>query len=452
MQTRRISGLLWILCLAPAAVITAQNQTLSVWDRVQKVEDPDLGELIRAALENRRNISQRETQDIIRKVTLGYTQIRLLDRQIEQVSHKLTSSRGPADMRYELLLARAELESKLMKELADLREVMGIIPKYPFDEQPVEGLKTRIHLNPIDDDRVHVIEIADPTFEYWAMMEYKSLGLMSQNDVRDLIRRRLQNPSNRPVRVDILWRNKAAAELRDGVVRTIKEVGAEMHADVRIERNAFIGSGESPYFLRQGRITTFYPAPVRRPGQPSTKVLVNGFVDPQELDGHLQWRIGFQWNIPLTFWIEYDKASSDVAQRVASEVKSVADRLGVAGLVEVKSVLVDPVPDTVFLGRWESMGKGEIQAIDIHLNGEGTIILGEGSQLGKTGETIRCPWWLTTKEIVLDPGKVVGAGHRYMFRAHVDESGNLAAFRGMFYPQGSFHLAQAQPTVLKKMD
>ena len=76
----------------------------SVLNRVQKIEDPELGELIRIAIENintpeteqisiflpgnpeytrLKSIIQTQELEIVRKVTEAYTEIKLLDNQIE---------------------------------------------------------------------------------------------------------------------------------------------------------------------------------------------------------------------------------------------------------------------------------------------------------------------------------------------------------------------------------
>lgn len=98
MKIRGTRVLLCVLCLGLATTVAAQDRAPSVMERVQKVEDPDLGELIRAALEKRPSAHEPETRELIRKVTLRYTQIKLLDRQIEQVAHKLEATTGPVEM------------------------------------------------------------------------------------------------------------------------------------------------------------------------------------------------------------------------------------------------------------------------------------------------------------------------------------------------------------------
>ena len=101
-----------------------------------RVEDPELGDLIRLAVENlkaRYHADEEMVGKKIKEVTQSYVQIKLLDQQIAEVTRKARSveATGPSELRYELLLAKTELESKQLTEIANLREMMFIIPKLP---------------------------------------------------------------------------------------------------------------------------------------------------------------------------------------------------------------------------------------------------------------------------------------------------------------------------------
>ena len=96
MRTEQIKKLLCVLCLGLpvvlGAVAMAQSQTPSILDRVQRVEDPELGDLIRLAMENRKKymkVRREEAFEIVRKVTQSYSQIKLLDLQIEQIAQRV---------------------------------------------------------------------------------------------------------------------------------------------------------------------------------------------------------------------------------------------------------------------------------------------------------------------------------------------------------------------------
>ena len=178
MQARGIRVLLCLICLVLTSVSGAQNKTPSVLDRVQKVDDPELAELIRVAMENHDDLNQSARLDLIREVTRLYVQVKLLDQQIVEVTRKLEGETGPAEMRYELLMAKTELEAKRMTELADLRKVMGVMPRHPFDKHPIEALHSLLHLDPLEQGVV--LMDTDLPFVYWGVHQWQSGGLLSR--------------------------------------------------------------------------------------------------------------------------------------------------------------------------------------------------------------------------------------------------------------------------------
>lgn len=451
MQTKRIRNSLCLICLGLATVVAGQSKTPSVFERVQRIDDPQLGELIRVVLDNHADTNQKEKLELIRKVTVSYAQIRLFDQQIAEVSHKLESTPGPADVRYELAMARTELESKLMTELTNLREVMGVIPKYPFDKQPVEAIHTWLRLNPIEGGHVYVLDTRKPIIEYWAYSRFESLGLMSQQKVLDLIRQRLKDPNSLPARIDILWTNKEAEDLRDKTLELVREMGAATKTEVSLGKNDFIGSGEAPFFVRQGKITTLYPVPVLRPEGGPEDFISTGPIKPQELDQHILWRITYIWNLPFTFRIEHDRASADLAQRVADQIRTIAKGLGVSDLVGVQSVVVEPVPEQAFVGRWK-VGKGEIEALDVQPGGKCALTWSRDARSKRAGTTVTYPWTITTKEIIIDPGEDSKANWIwYTYRGYIDADGKLAVEKGVIYPQGTFFRSGDSTMIFEKV-
>jgi hypothetical protein len=452
MQAKWIRNSLYLLCLSLATVVAGQSETSSVFQRVQRIDDPQLGELIRVVLDNHADSNQKEKLELMRKVTVSYAQIRLFDQQITEISRKLGSTPGPADVRYELAMARTELESKLMTELTNLREVMGVMPKFPFDKQPPETLHTWLRLNPIEGGHVYVLDTRKPIIEYWAYSRFESLGLMPQQKVLDLIRERLKDPNSLPAKLEILWTNKEAEDLRDKTLELVREMGIATKTEVSLGKNDFIGSGEAPFFVRQGKITTLYPVPVVRPDGAPDKALATGPVEPQDLDQHILWRITYQWNLPFTFRIEHDRESADLAQRIASQIQTIAARLGVSDLVGVQSVLVELVPKQAFLGRWKALGKGEIQAIDIQPEGVCSLTWSQDAKSKRAGTTVTYPWTITTKEIIIDPSEDSKANWIwYTYRAYINADGNLAVEKGDIYPQGTFYRAGDSTMVFEKV-
>jgi len=435
-----------LFCLALPLVlvgtVAAQSGTLGVLNRVQRVDDPELGELIRIAMENRQDANEKETLEIIRKVTQGYAQVKLLDQQIEQVSRRIESIAGPAELRYELLLAKAELEAKLMTELATLREVMGVMPKHAFDKKPVETLNAWLALNMID-ERVYVLDGLKPFSDYWANRRWQSAGLLPEGQTLDYIRERLRKKDKLPIRIDIYYTaalSNAAGALRARIVSLIGEMDAHMEAEVRTELSTWVGSGESTFFLRDGRIRALYPAPVMRPDG-SGKPLVTGLVNPNDLEQHILWRLTMPKNVPLKARVEYDEASALLAKQVAEMAKTVAKRLGIAEAVEAAEILVEPLPEARFLGRWRAVTDSEIQEIELRADGRSRLTMRKGAQ-----KIVPAPWTLTTRQIFIDSSYLV------TYLGYLNEEGNLVVDRGEIWPQGSWHDAGGPPMVLTKVE
>lgn len=428
MKAKWIKKSLCLLCLLLAAVATAQNKTPSVLDRVQMVDDPDLGELIRLAIEHWEG--RKTDSEITHKVTLSYVQIKLLDKQIEEVSRKIKAETGPAEMRYELLLAKAELESKLMVELANLREIMGVIPRLPFAEQPHETLNAHISLQMIG-ERVYVLDGLKPISGWWAKRRWKSVGLLSEKKTLDYVRGRLKDENSLPIRFRINYNpeTKGASEgLRNKIISMAKETNSQMDTEVRLELIAHTGSGTSTFFLRQGKITTFHARVLQRPDG-GHELLVTGLVNPNDLEQHILWRLMHPGNIPLKYRIEYDEASALTAKQVGETARAIAKRLGIADVVEVVEVLVEPVPEAVFQGQWQAVADTEIREIELRAGGQSRLTM----RNGRTGQTTQpAPWTLTTKEIFIDSSPLV------TYRGYINTEGNLVIQKGQIYPQGSW--------------
>ncbi len=455
METGWMRKSMCFFCVGLSAILAAvgagQSSTPSVLDRVQKEDDPELTELIRAAMENR-SARPEERLEIIREVTQSYVQIKLLDQQVEQLGRKIDTTSGPSEMRYELLLAKAELESRRTAELANLREIMGIIPRFPFEPQPTATLNTWVSLLPVD-ERVLVLDSLKPFQDYWALERHKVAGLLCESETLDYVQARLKDKNRLPLRIDIYHKpetNNACVKLRDAILLLAREANAEMRTEVRLEPITWVGSGESTFFLRDGKIRTLYPAAVQRPDG-GGKLLTSGLVDPNELEQSILWRLTTPKNVPLKFRIEYDEASTKLARQVAETTKAIAERLGIAELVEVVEARVEPVPETAFLGRWEALGKGYLQTIDIQTQGICQVIMGDRSQAIKAGASVKGTWLPTTREILLDINDWMPGKPRYYYLGSVDEEGNLIVDRAEIYLQGSLHFTGVERMIFKKV-
>jgi len=459
MKTERIKKLVCVLSLGLplvfGAVAAPSTETPSVWDRVQNVDDPELGELIRVALENKsklHRLDQRETMELIRKVTLSYTQIKLFDQQIAEVSRKIEANTGPAEMRYDLTLARAELEAKLKTELVNLREVMGIIPKHAFDKKPIQSLSSWVFLRVLDQG-VYVLDALQPFQDYWGRQRYKSSGLQSEKEALDYVREKLKDPNNVPIRIDFYHMAKmsnAAKSLRGKVVSLIREANCQMEAEVSMKLIDWITSGKSKFFIRNGTISTLHAGggALMRPDGASRSI-ATGVVEPNDLDQHILCRLMHPSNVPLKIWIEHDETSSKLARHTADRVRAIAKDLGISEVVEVERILVEAVPETAFLGRWQAMTKGEVQTIDIQPTGACVFVLSSGSKPIRGGMSVLATWFLTPKEIYMD---IKDKGNAYnVYRGHLDKEGNLVVASIEIYPKGNFSFAVQHPTVFKKV-
>jgi beta-lactamase regulating signal transducer with metallopeptidase domain/uncharacterized Zn-binding protein involved in type VI secretion len=455
-------GLLGLATIVVAALVllpmargteTGQNGTSKFIDRLQKEDDPELGELIRTAVANHQGAGEKEILEITRRVTQGHAQVLLLDQQIEEVARQIEATPGPAETRRQLLQTKKELESKRMAEMGNLREAMGIIPRLPFEKQAVETLNTWLRLNVVG-ERVYVVDTLKPFVDNWAVERWKVAGLLSEKETLDCVRGRLKDKSNLPIRIDIYFKSETktvAERLRDAIMSLAREANADMDTEVRVELSVWVGTGESTFFLREGKIRTLYPGPVRRPdGGP--KLLASGLVDPNDLEQSILWRLTKPKNVPLRFRVEYDEASAKLAKQIADTAKAVAKRLGIGELVEVTGALVEPVPEVVFLGRWQAITKGEIQAMDVQPGGICLLTTREGSEATKGGVTVSCPWVPTTKEIIVDvaKGQIIN-GKWFAYQGSVNSEGDLVVGQAGIYPQGSIHPSSAQPMIFKKV-
>jgi hypothetical protein len=468
MRKEKIKKLLCVICLVLPTVIgavaAAQSDTPSVLDRVQKVEDPELGDLIRLVMENRkmiREVSREEAFEIVRKVTQSYSQIKLLDLQIEQITQKAEATTGPAEMRYELLLAKAELESKRATELANLRELAGIVPKLPLSVQPIETLNSFISLEIIG-ERLFVLECQKPFTDYWIMQRWKVAGFLSEKETLDYLRGKLGDTDSLPIRIEIYCSSETqnvAGDLRNKIISVAKETKSQMDTEVRLSSATDnVGSGNSTFYLRQGEITTFYTHAMQRPDGGSES-LTTGLVNPSDLEQHILWRITKPKNVPFTFRIEYDQASASLAKQVADKASAVVKRLGIAELVNVKTVLVEPVDETVFMGRWRGESRGDVHEIDVRPEGICQVTMGDRFGKDKTpgaikaGTTVTGTWLLATDKIVIDIKDRSPHGCDYVYRGYLDEDGNLILDKGVIYPQGSFHVSgEPRQMILKKVE
>jgi hypothetical protein len=440
---------------AQTAAGTDQRSAGSIVDRVKREDDPELSELIRIALANRQKPTEKERLDIVRKVTQSYAQIRLFDQQIEQLNRKIETTTGPAEIRSEFVLAQAELVSKRSMEMANLREIMGIVPRFPFDKQPARDLNTWLSLQVLD-QRVVVYDGLKPFDDYWAMWRENVAGVLSEQGTLDYIRGRLKDRTNLPMRISMNYQaesRSAGERLRDAVLSLARETHTDMDVEVSLELNWWASAtAEVPFFCREGEIRTLYAAPMARPdGRPTLFQEGLIVVDPNDLEQHVLWHLTYPGNLPISLRVEYDQASAPLARQVAETIKTTAQRLGVAELVAVEGVLVEPVPEMAFLGRWEALRKGYFQALDVQPQGVCQVIMGDGTETLQAGASLKGTWVPTCKRILVDISEYAAWGPHFYYLASVNEKGNLVVDRTEIYRQGYFRPANTGQMIFQKV-
>jgi len=292
---------------------------------------------------------------------------------------------------------------------------------------------------------VYILDGLKPFHDYWAVRRWKPAGLLSERETLDNIHKRLQSKDSLPVRIDIYYTasTKAAAEdLRDKIASLAKEAKAQMVTELHMELSIWVGSGESTFYIRDGKIKTLYPTAVQRPdGGP--KPLISGVVNPNDIEQHILWRLTMPKNVPLTFRIEYDEASALTGKQVAETARAVVNRFGIGDVVKVEEALVQPVPEAIFLGRWQAVADAEIREIELLAGGQSRLMM----RTGKTGHTTKAaPWTLTTKEIFIDSDPYV------TYKGYINTEGNLFLDKGQIYPQGSWNDEGQPEMTFKKVE
>jgi hypothetical protein len=243
--------------------------------------------------------------------------------------------------------------------------------------------------------------------------------------------------------------SSAAKDLHGKVVSLITEANCQMEAEVNLLLIEWSRSGDCPFFLRNGTISSLYSSGVtiKRPdGGP--KPIVTGVFEPNDLDQHIMWRLLLPRNVPLKFRIEHDQASVKLARHTTDRVKAVAKDLGISEVVEVEEILVESVPETAFLGRWQAITKGEVQTIDIQPAGVCVFTMSSGSKI-RGGMSAPGMWFLTPKEIFMDIKDRRSDGY-WVYRGYFDKKGNLVVDRGEINSRGKFGPGDLRPTTVFK--
>lgn len=353
------------VCVAGLVGTAIAKGQMSVLSRVQTIDDPELGELIRVALENlpetkrlrqantrAKNYPQTKSDEetakhhTVRLVTEAYVHIKLLDSQIEQSTGKLASSNLPEALARELFLAKVELESQRATKLAELREIMRIIPRHALGRKPVKDLKDWLRLDVLGDS-VSVFTRSKPFTDDEDRMYDVFVKLMSAKEAMSYAASFVTDRAHHPVRIDVLRNRdgtKFSEELEKELIRTIKRAKIELDAEVHLSEDVHWNSERHMCALRGELGLGTRKAGLVVEGRPKGIVTkVSSPMDAEEFDKYVRRElVGEPGHLPMKFVVKYDDQTRDLALQAGGTIRDIAKKLGVDKLVEVAQEQIDP--------------------------------------------------------------------------------------------------------------
>ncbi|MHC4397106.1 MAG: hypothetical protein ACYS1A_15815 [Planctomycetota bacterium] len=349
------------LILSSLAIATGSEEG-SVLRRVQIIDDHELGQLIRIALDNLpetkafmnlprgwnrekletlkfdlRKAEETAKSKAIRCVTEVYSQIKLLDTQIEQTEQKINSLKKNEAIQTELILARAELEAKRTTKLAELREIMNIVPKHAFGRKPVTTLNSWLKLDVID-NYVFIFECLKPYYQSdrgGHCREIDPVKCMSEEDAIRYVLKLIKNRDQLPLRVDIS-RNvagiKFSQQIRERIIKMVKNERMELEVEVHLEEGVRSGIHKKDWFLKNGKI--YYGLENLKRNRPMD--------ERQSFDDQVSNSLTTVGSLPVKYRIEYYAEDKDLAFRANEVLKETAKKYGVTHFVEIELREFDP--------------------------------------------------------------------------------------------------------------
>ena len=352
------------LTLGSLAIAAGSEKQGSVLDRVQTIDDHELGQLVQIALANlpetkalmnppykkhreeeeKLMFELRKAEKIakskaIRRVTEVYSQIKLLDTQIEQTEQKINSLKKNEAIQVELILARAELEAKRTAKLAELREIMNIVPKHAFGRKPVTTLNSWFKLDVID-DYVYVLKCLKPYYSNNKHGRYKELSpvkCMPEEDAIKYLHELIKNQNQLPLRVDIsrvdISRNVAGSKLskqiHERIIKMVKNENMQLEVELYLKERARSGVNKRDWFLINGKIYSSFRDLKRN------KPTYERRTFEDSISNSLKY-------LPVKYKIEYDAKGKDLAFHANEVLKERAKKYGVTQFVEIELREFDP--------------------------------------------------------------------------------------------------------------
>jgi beta-lactamase regulating signal transducer with metallopeptidase domain len=255
-------------------------------DRPQEESDENLTELIRTAVANHSGAGKKEMREITRRVTQSYTQILLLDQQIEEAAGKLKATPGPAETQRPLLQATKEFEQERLAEMENLGEVMGIVPWRPSTQQPVANLNAWVTIL-ILKSHVFVLDTLKDWANYTATGRHTALLVMrEERQTLDYLQKRLTDGKSLPMRIHVYYvpeTSRAAEDLRQKIGALAREANAGLDTEVYLELATWMGVGIARFYEQEGKRRALPPERGQRPKE-GLRLLDNALVDPYDLE------------------------------------------------------------------------------------------------------------------------------------------------------------------------
>jgi hypothetical protein len=355
---RRQRGLRIVLLTTFMTVLTQSIYAQSMLERIMTVDDPELGECLRAAIQHipvpreltgystgspeyRKAKLEYNTKkiDVARAVTESYAQIKLLDSQIEQIDSRLeigSSANAPNILQHELVLAKAELESKRLQEFARLRGAIGIIPRHAFGEIQLGQLDSWITLDVVNNEHVLVFDMKKPFTDDRRSQRFDFVNDMSYDKAIKYVNDVFNESAKQPLRIDILHRQDStpiSKQLHVQLEKMAQQQSIEMDTDIRLASNIQHGSGLNYYHIK-GRIGGNSSSGTYR-GKRVYRLRT--VLDANALKGDIIRTFQFTKpaTLPIRFVLEYGEASLESAKQTAATIKDLAKEHHLSDFVTV---------------------------------------------------------------------------------------------------------------------
>jgi hypothetical protein len=239
-----------------------------------------------------------------------------------------------------MILARAELETKRTTRLAELREIMNILPKHAFGRKPVTDLKSWFVLDVLD-DYVYVIKCLKPYYptdsQHGRYSKIDPVKCMPEEDAIRYVHELIKKQDQLPLRVDIhsnVAGSKLSKQIRERIIKMVTNENMQLEVEVYLDEKARTRVYKQDWFLKDGKIY-LYLSTLKR-NRPEN--IRGSFED--EVSEHLKYKVS--GSLPVKYKIEYDAEGKDLAFRANEALKETAKKYGITQFVEIELRKFDP--------------------------------------------------------------------------------------------------------------